>query len=116
VVFGFGSSSPLRRKGGFSNKWMSRLEVVDEEVGLGKSGAWVGHALFSKGPTLGRRVRASEDGKASLSGWGSSRGSHVGDARPETAPFLVPPSGSNVIGIWLARGGDAAAHGALALA
>ena len=26
----FGSSSPLRRKGGFSNKWMSRLEVVDE--------------------------------------------------------------------------------------
>ncbi len=39
-------------------RWMSRLEVVEQRVGLGRSGAWVGVLLvcfvFSKGPTLGR--------------------------------------------------------------
>ena len=39
----FGSSSPLRRKGGFSNKWMSRLEVVDERWDWAGSGCvgWI---------------------------------------------------------------------------
>jgi hypothetical protein len=38
---------------------MSRLEVVDERWGLGRSGAWVGYALFSQRPDAGAPVRAS---------------------------------------------------------
>ncbi len=95
----------LRGREVFLSRWMSRLEVV---VGWDWAGAMGGMLCFPKARRLGAIACARPHGAAS---WAESS--------PEAASFpatssgsVTGPPGSNVIGIWLARGPGGLARGA----